>query len=511
MKALFKLSAGVALVACLACGGSSPAPPGSLVVTISGLPSGANASVTVTGPGGFSQALTATQTLTGLAAGAYTVTANNVTSTPYSYGATVTGSPATVTASASASATVTYAATTGALQVTIAGLPAGTNASVVVTGPGSFTQNVTATALLANLVPGTYTVAVTTVRAGTIVDAIYPGTGGGAAAVAAGATAPSTVTYSLVGSTGKMWIALSSGAIVGYDDSQLVSGGATLTPAVTATITGYLMAPVVDRASSVWTVDFNAGGNGLLSKFPPPQLAATGSPTVDVTIGGISLSGPACMAFDPGNGAWVTNFTGNTLAHYTSTLLATSGNPPANVTISALAGSLNSPVGLAFDSDGSLWVTNQGTDTVVKYTAAQLGTGGSIAPAVTLSPDGSGSLNLPLGLAFDSTNNLWVANAVGQSVVKFSPGQRGTTGMPTPDVTLTSPAFTHPTCVAFDKAGSLWVVNTYTKALLKFTAAQIAGTGSPVPTTTITLPASASVDLAWCSFSPAPANLPLAH
>src|SRR5260370_15914927 len=130
MKVLFKLSAAVALITCVACGGSSPTPhpPGSLVVTITGLPGGANASVTVTGPNGFNQALTATQTLTNLTAGAYTVTANNVTAAPYSYSGTVTGSPATVTASASASATVTYAAITGALQVTISGLPAGTNA-----------------------------------------------------------------------------------------------------------------------------------------------------------------------------------------------------------------------------------------------------------------------------------------------------------------------------------------------------------------------------------------------
>src|SRR5712692_2870460 len=285
MKAFLKLSVGVALVVCIACGGSSPTPTsGSLVVTISGLPPGTNASVTVTGPGGFNQALTASQTLTGLTSGSYTVTANNVTQAPYSYGGTVTGSPATVSASAGASATVTYAAITGALQVTITGLPTGNNANVVVTGPGAFSQTVTATQLLATLVPGTYTITVNQVRVtGSIVDQLYADTGG-SAAVAAGATATSAVTYSL-GSTGKLWIALSTGSIVGYDGSQLASSGAP-TPSVTATVPGYQMAAVFDRGNNAWTVDLNSGSlfNGLLNKYTSSLLASTGSPTPAVTI-----------------------------------------------------------------------------------------------------------------------------------------------------------------------------------------------------------------------------------
>src|SRR3977135_1119347 len=132
MKALLNMSASVALVTCIACGGSSkptspPPPSGSLAVTISGLPAGTNASVTVTGPGNFNQVVTATQTLTDLTPGNYTVTANNVTQTPYGYGGTVTGSPATINTSANANATVNYAAITGAIQLTVTGAPAGTH------------------------------------------------------------------------------------------------------------------------------------------------------------------------------------------------------------------------------------------------------------------------------------------------------------------------------------------------------------------------------------------------
>src|SRR6185503_9932618 len=90
----------VALVAAVAtvgaCSGDGPSDPGelpaqygSLLVTVSGLPNGAPAAVTVTGPGGFSRTVNATTTLTQLAAGQYTVTAVDV-----SYeGSTYTGAP----------------------------------------------------------------------------------------------------------------------------------------------------------------------------------------------------------------------------------------------------------------------------------------------------------------------------------------------------------------------------------------------------------------------------------
>ena len=118
MKALLRMCASVVLIACAACGGSSPA-PGTLELTISGLPAGANANVTVTGPS-FSQALTATQTFTGLAPGRYAVIVRSVTVPPNRYfgivtGCTLTGSPSIgaasiiISSSVTSSSTVTYA------------------------------------------------------------------------------------------------------------------------------------------------------------------------------------------------------------------------------------------------------------------------------------------------------------------------------------------------------------------------------------------------------------------
>ncbi len=111
MKALLQMCASVVLIACAACGGSFPA-PGTLQVTISGLPAGTDADVTVNGPYGFSQTLTATQTLTGLRPGPYAVIARIITVPPYRYFGTVTvpiGAPGIqINSSVPSSATVTY-------------------------------------------------------------------------------------------------------------------------------------------------------------------------------------------------------------------------------------------------------------------------------------------------------------------------------------------------------------------------------------------------------------------
>lgn len=106
----------VALVALVAaCGGDDPVQPtptpqpGSLTVTISGLPAGTNASVTVTGPNSFSQTLTATQTLS-VPAGTYTIAATTITVAGDPFAPTIgPAATATVTSSQTTTVTVTYA------------------------------------------------------------------------------------------------------------------------------------------------------------------------------------------------------------------------------------------------------------------------------------------------------------------------------------------------------------------------------------------------------------------
>jgi len=89
-----------------------PATTGALTVSATGLPSGVNAAMRVTGPNNFVQDLTQTQTLTGLAPGSYNVAATAVTSGNTTYTPSPASQSAVVSAGATASATVAYGSST---------------------------------------------------------------------------------------------------------------------------------------------------------------------------------------------------------------------------------------------------------------------------------------------------------------------------------------------------------------------------------------------------------------
>ncbi|MCB9505273.1 MAG: hypothetical protein H6692_03930 [Gemmatimonadales bacterium] len=173
---------------------------GSLALTISGLPGGTAAAITVTGPGGYSSAVTSSTTLSGLVPGSYTITAAAVSAGGGSYAPTPTTQSATVSAGSTASRSVSYALSTGSLAITVSGLPGGTNAAVSVTGPGGYSAAITATTTLSGLAAGSYTIAASAVSAGG--SSYTPTPASQAASVTAGATATRSVTYATGGGGG---------------------------------------------------------------------------------------------------------------------------------------------------------------------------------------------------------------------------------------------------------------------------------------------------------------------
>lgn len=142
----------------LACNeGPSGLSTGNLSVTVSGLPGGSPADLVVTGPDGYDQAVTGSQTLTQLSSGIYTVTARSVTVGS----ATYTGIPASQTVAvggSTATATILYSTGAGTLNVTINGLGTSRDAAVTVTGPNGYSRGIVASETVAGLTPGTYTV-----------------------------------------------------------------------------------------------------------------------------------------------------------------------------------------------------------------------------------------------------------------------------------------------------------------------------------------------------------------
>lgn len=95
----------------------------SLTITITGIPSGTAASVTVTGPNGYSQAVPVTTTLAGLEPGLYTVTAESVSATGTQFDPSPAIRAVNVSTGATASAAVVYSqASAAGLNLRIDGM-----------------------------------------------------------------------------------------------------------------------------------------------------------------------------------------------------------------------------------------------------------------------------------------------------------------------------------------------------------------------------------------------------
>ena len=253
-----------------ACGGGSTGPTtGSLALAVSGLPSGVEGDVSVSGPSGFSREVGASETLSGLAPGSYTVAAAGVSVGAAVYAPSPSSQAVVVSGGDPASAEVVYAVADGALAVTIAGLPSGTDAAVTVTGPGGFTRQVTATETLSGLAPGQYTLTALPVTDGS--DQYSPAPSSQTATVGASGTASATVTYSTGGTAG---FNLRVDGLYLVQSVQTYSRGVALVRGRDALLRIFVTANQVNTATPDVRVSFYTNGS-LTSTQTVPAPALT--------------------------------------------------------------------------------------------------------------------------------------------------------------------------------------------------------------------------------------------
>src|SRR5205085_9507253 len=109
------------------------------------------------------------------------------------------------------------------------------------------------------------------------------------------------------------------------------------------------------------------------------------------------------------------------------------GNSPP---IAAIAGSntgLQVPYGVAFDSSGNIYVANFISDSITVYPS---GASGNVAPTTTIAGANT-RLKSPAGIALDANNNIYVANfAVNTGVASVTVYAAGSTGNATPSFSI---------------------------------------------------------------------------
>jgi len=201
-----------------------------------------------------------------------------------------------------------------------------------------------------------------------------------------------------VDSGGHLWVANFNG-ITAYSGTTQIPGNTI--PGLHATAIAF------DSIGILWAADFSEPSpTGSITAYSgTTQLA------IDIITnpqGSVAeLWGPRGLAFDSNGNLWVANGGGNV-----QTVTAYHGT--TQITASTITG-VGAPWGLAFDGSGALWVTSSSaTPSINPYSGSTLIYGNTI----------TSGLNQPAGIAFDASGNLWVANSStgvnGSSITEYS-------------------------------------------------------------------------------------------
>ena len=169
--------------------------------------------------------------------------------------------------------------------------------------------------------------------------------------------------------------------------------------------------------------------NTSISPIPPIQ-----------TLNVVNFTHPYGVVYDGLGNLYITDDSTNLITKMTTAgvvLSTLTFNPP-----------LNSPSQLAIDSQGFLYVADQGNQRVVKFT-------GNGAQVAVFTAPGT-SLSFPLGVAVDTAFRVYVVDTYNDRIVQFN-----SNGSVSSVITSTlSTAFALPSAIAVDAAGTLFIADT---------------------------------------------------
>ncbi len=209
---------------------------------------------------------------------------------------------------------------------------------------------------------------------------------------------------------------------------------------------------------------YAASANGNV----PPIAVIGGSKT--------RLANPNGIALDASSKIYVLSGAENRITVYPA--LASSTGILNEAPIAAIAGSktrLDSPAGIALDSQGNIYVANDLGGPVVAgecydkgtVTVYPAGSHGNVAPIATIS-GAETELAYPIGIALDSGGNIYVGNsdtANTSSYLKYEPSitvyPAGSNGNTSPVATITgdNTDLGYPLSIALDSSGNIYAAD----------------------------------------------------
>jgi len=260
----------------------------------------------------------------------------------------------------------------------------------------------------------------------------------------------------------------------------------------------------LDASGKIYVLN---GANDSITVYPP-LASSTGilneAPVASIAGRKTRLDNPAGIALDSQGDIYVANSLGGPVVRHESYDRGTvtvypagsHGNVAPIATISGAATGLAYPIGIALDSGGNMYVSNNNianTSSDLKYDASitvyPAGSNGNAPPVATIAGDSTG-LSYPWGIALDSSRNLYAVgyvNGVGYGVNVYPAGSNGNVS-PSASIAGTDTGLNGPSGIALDSGGSLYVANSYGGPTGggSVTVYPAGSSGDAVPTTTIT-------------------------
>jgi autotransporter-associated beta strand protein len=219
---------------------------------------------------------------------------------------------------------------------------------------------------------------------------------------------------------------------------------------------GTIEAVAVATSTVNGNVDLKATGNLTVDSG---AIIQTGTGTIslaaDVNADGSGNDGAGTLSIDAGATVVSTNSTAGAITLRGAAINVDASSKAAlvgaerslNTTPTATLTGLNlsgliTPLTMACDGSGDLFVPNPGANTVSEFAP------GSSTPSTTFT-----GLGKPTALALDASGNLFVANTGNNTVSEFASGNT------TPTKTLTGTYLDEPDALALDASGNLYVAN----------------------------------------------------